>query len=115
MATVEEKDDVPLIIRFILPKGKTETTCSEDLGYAFDQAQDHGLEPTWIDEQDCLSINPGKTVRIYHVSKATAIKVDKITIDKKNFYVDFLIIIRFLISGCVCYRSFRRRWISTSF
>ena len=101
MATVEEKDDVPLIIRFILPKGKTETTCSEDLGYAFDQAQDHGLEPTWIDEQDCLSINPGKTVRIYHASKATTIKVDKI-----NFYVYFLIINRFLILGCVCYRSF---------
>ena len=84
MATVEEKDDVPLIIRFILPKGKTETTCSEDLGYAFDQAQDHGLEPTWSDEQDCLSINPGKTVRMYHASKATTIKVDKTTIIKKG-------------------------------
>ena len=80
MATVEEKEDIPLIVRFILPKGKTETTCSEDLGYAFDQAQDHGLEPTWSDEQDCLSINPGKTVRIYHVSKATTIKVEKTTI-----------------------------------
>ena len=101
MATVEEKDDVPLIIRFILPKGKTETTCSEDLGYAFDQAQDHGLEPTWTDEQDCLSINPGKTVRVYHVSRATTNEADS-----KNFYVYFLFIDRFLIVGCVCYRSF---------
>ena len=108
MATVEEKEDVPLIVRFILPKGKTETTCSEDLGYAFDQAQDHGLEPTWSDEQDCLSINPGKTVRIYHVSKATTIKVEKTTIIIKNkhFYAYFLFINRLLISGCVCYRSF---------
>ena len=62
MATTEDGDEVSLLIRFILPTGKTETTCSEDLGYAFDQAQDHDMSPTWIDEEECTALNPAKTV-----------------------------------------------------
>ena len=57
-----ENEDIPLVIRFVLPKGKTETTCSEDLGCAFDQAQDLHLNPNWIDEEDCKALTPAKTV-----------------------------------------------------
>ena len=65
MASTEDNgEEVSLSIRFVLPRGKTETTCSEDLGYAFDQAQDNGLNPSWIDEEDSLNVNPGKTVGI---------------------------------------------------
>ena len=65
------EEEISLIIRFVLPKGKTETTCSEDLGYAFDQAQDHDIMPiTWIDEEDCMALNPAKTVmyKIYAIT-----------------------------------------------
>ena len=34
----------------------------EDLSYAFDQAQDNDFNPSWIDEDSCLELNPGKTV-----------------------------------------------------
>ena len=61
MATSED-GEAPLVIRFILPKGKTETTCSEDLGYAFDQAQDHDMSPEWMDEEESTSLRPAKTV-----------------------------------------------------
>ena len=60
--TVEDEADGSLLIQFVLPKGKTETTCSEDLSYAFDQAQDNNLNPSWLEEEDCLKLNPGKTV-----------------------------------------------------
>ena len=62
MATSDDGEEISLLIRFVLPKGKTETTCTEDLGYAFDQAQDHCMAPTWIDEDDCAALNPAKTV-----------------------------------------------------
>ena len=62
MAAAEDGDEASLLIRFILPKGKTETTCSEDLGYAFDQAQDHDMSPTWMDEKECIGYRPVKTV-----------------------------------------------------
>ena len=54
--------DCSLSVRFLLPRGKTETTCTEDLSYAFDQAQDNDFNPSWIDEDSCLELNPGKTV-----------------------------------------------------
>ena len=60
MADTEEEN--PLIIRFVLPKNKSETTCSEDLSYAFDQAQDHDMDPTWIKDETCTSLTPAKTV-----------------------------------------------------
>ena len=60
MADIEEEN--PLIIRFVLPKNKSETTCSEDLSYAFDQAQDHDMDPTWIKDETCTSLTPAKTV-----------------------------------------------------
>ena len=69
MASTEDNgEEISLSIRFVLPRGKTETTCSEDLGYAFDQAQDNGLNPVWIDEEDSLNLNPGKTVNILFAS-----------------------------------------------
>ena len=61
----DAEEEISLVIRFVLPKGKTETTCSENLGYAFDQAQDHDMPPTWIDEEDCVALNPAKTVGVH--------------------------------------------------
>ena len=61
MADIEE-EETPLIIRFVLPKNKSETTCTEDLSYAFDQAQDHDMNPTWIKDETCTSLTPAKTV-----------------------------------------------------
>ena len=63
MAELDE-DDTPLVIRFVLPKNKSETTCSEDLSYAFDQAQDEHMNPSWIKEESCLSLIPEKTVSL---------------------------------------------------
>ena len=48
----------------MLPKNKSETTCSEDLSYAFDQAQDHDMDPTWIKDETCTSLTPAKTVSL---------------------------------------------------
>ena len=61
MADIEE-EETPLIIRFVLPRNKSETTCTEDLSYAFDQAQDHDMNPTWIKDETCTSLTPAKTV-----------------------------------------------------
>ena len=61
MADLDE-DETSLVIRFVLPKNKSETTCSEDLSYAFDQAQDHDMNPSWIKDESCTSLTPDKTV-----------------------------------------------------
>ena len=61
MADIDE-DDIALVIRFVLPKNKSETTCTEDLSYAFDQAQDHDMNPTWIKDESCTTLTPAKTV-----------------------------------------------------
>ena len=63
METSEDRAELSLLIRFILPKGKTETSCTEDLGYAFDQAQDNDMSPSWMDEEECIGLSPAKTVR----------------------------------------------------
>ena len=67
MADLDE-EDISLVIRFVLPKNKSETTCSEDLSYAFDQAQDHDMNPTWIKDESCTTLTPAKTVSIISMS-----------------------------------------------
>ena len=57
-----DEEEISLVIRFVLPKDKSETTCSEDLSYAFDQAQDHDMNPSWIKDELCTSLTPAKTV-----------------------------------------------------
>ncbi|XP_071748981.1 DNA topoisomerase 2-binding protein 1-A [Lepeophtheirus salmonis] len=47
-------------IRFVLPLGKNQTTCSEDLAYAFDQTQDMGLDPIWIHHDEVLDLKYSK-------------------------------------------------------
>ena len=57
---MSEEDDA-IIIRFVLPKGKNESTCSEDLSDAYDQARDIGINPKWIKDDQVLNLIPTKT------------------------------------------------------
>ena len=52
-------------IFFMLPRGKTKETCSEDLSDAFDQSTENGLSPIWITTDQTLSKTPSKTVIIF--------------------------------------------------
>ena len=49
-------------IYFLLPHGKTRDTCSENLSDAFDQSEENGLNPTWINTDKTLTQKPTKTV-----------------------------------------------------
>ncbi|CAB4058513.1 TOPBP1 [Lepeophtheirus salmonis] len=63
-------------IRFVLPLGKNQTTCSEDLAYAFDQTQDMGLDPIWIHhDEDVFVMDPfdGEAFESIKNSKATIV------------------------------------------
>lgn len=62
-----DEEEISLVIRFVLPKNKSETTCSEDLSYAFDQAQDLDIKPSWIKEELCTSLTPAKTVSTFKI------------------------------------------------
>ena len=57
-----EEEGSSVTIRFVLPKGKNETTCSDELGDAFTLCQDNQMSPEWVSEDDVLELNPGKTV-----------------------------------------------------
>ncbi len=59
-------DDVEsaVTVRFVLPKGKTEATCSDELSEAFEKSEENLLKPTWISHDDVLQLNPGKTVSL---------------------------------------------------
>ena len=54
-------EEEAVTIFFLLPKGKTATTCSEDLSDAYDQATDHELSPSWMTSDQALSKKPLKT------------------------------------------------------
>ncbi|XP_040581730.1 DNA topoisomerase 2-binding protein 1-A [Lepeophtheirus salmonis] len=49
-----------VVIRFVLPPGKNETSCTEDLAFAFDQTQEVGLNPTWIHHNQVLDLRYSK-------------------------------------------------------
>ena len=90
-----DEEEISLVIRFVLPKNKLETTCSEDLSYAFDQAQDLDIKPSWIKDELCTSLTPAKTVSTF--------KIDL------KFYIHFgllviVLIFIFYVSviGCIC-------------
>lgn len=51
-----------VICRFVLPPGKTETTCSDELVEAFDKCKDHEVNPQWVPSQDVLQLKPSKQV-----------------------------------------------------
>ena len=66
--TSEKVSDKPkkiaVTVHFLLPKGKTEDTCSEDLVDAFDQVKEHKMTPIWVEEDKALKITPSKSVSI---------------------------------------------------
>ena len=52
-------------IYFLLAPGKTPDTCTESLSDAYDQSDESGLKPTWINTEKALAQKPSKTVRFY--------------------------------------------------
>ena len=61
--TGEDEEEVQVVVRFVIPRGKTEVTVSEALSEGFDQSQEAGLGPMWVEEDEILTITPTKTVR----------------------------------------------------
>lgn len=65
-STIKMEDkEVSVVLRFVVPKGKTEASCSEELALTFETSAENGLEPQWISHSDTLKLNPKKTVRLY--------------------------------------------------
>ena len=65
MADVHENkldDDDQVVVRFVVPEGRTEASVSEALADAFEQSKEAGLSPVWVQEQEILNISPTKTV-----------------------------------------------------
>ena len=58
---MSDQDSSAVVIRFVLPKGKNEATCSDELSEAFGKCQEQDMNPTWITTNEALAINPGKT------------------------------------------------------
>eukprot|EP00092_Neocalanus_flemingeri_P010154 GFUD01010944.1.p1 GENE.GFUD01010944.1~~GFUD01010944.1.p1 ORF type:complete len:1552 (+),score=561.52 GFUD01010944.1:76-4731(+) len=54
-------DDLQVVVRFVIPQGRTEVTVTEALAQAFDQSKEAGLTPVWVQEQEVLNISPTKT------------------------------------------------------
>ena len=62
--TGEDEEEVQVMVRFVIPRGKTEVTVSDALSQGFDQSQEAGLGPLWVEEDEILTITPTKTVNI---------------------------------------------------
>ena len=59
---MEESEEASVSLRFVLPKNKTEATCSEELAFAYETSQENGLGPKWVTHDDTLNVKPVKTV-----------------------------------------------------
>jgi len=59
-------DDLQVVVRFVIPQGRTEVTVTEALALAYDQSKEAGLAPIWVQEQEVLNISPTKTVTFIH-------------------------------------------------
>jgi len=53
--------DVAVVVRFVIPEGRTEVTVTEALSQAFEQSKEAGLAPVWVQEQEVLNLSPTKT------------------------------------------------------
>jgi hypothetical protein len=51
-----------VVLRFVLPRGKNETTCSDELSDAHDKCEEHEMKPKWIASDDAMELTPTKTV-----------------------------------------------------
>ncbi len=81
-------DEAAVSLRFVLPKGKTETSCSEALSYAFETSQDNGLSPEWITHDETLQINPVKTVTFAVFLLMRHVAVTLCTLQKSEIIFD---------------------------
>ena len=52
-----------VVLRFVLPRGKNEATCSDELSDAHEKCEENDMKPTWITSDDALDLTPIKTVR----------------------------------------------------
>ena len=91
-----DEEEISLVIRFVLPKNKSETTCSEDLSYAFDQAQDLDIKPSWINEELCTSLTPAKTVSTFKIDLKFYIPCEIILV------IVHIFIFYVSVIGCIC-------------
>lgn len=57
-------EEPSVALRFVVPKGKTEASCSEELALTFETSAENGLEPQWISHTNVLKLSPVKTVRV---------------------------------------------------
>ena len=55
--------DIAIVVRFVIPEGRTEVSVTESLALAFEQAIRSGMNPVWVQEQKVLNISPNKTVQ----------------------------------------------------
>ena len=54
-------EDGSVVLRFVLPRGKNEATCSEELSEAFEKCEDNDMKPAWISSDEALVLEPTKT------------------------------------------------------
>ena len=60
---IETEAELQVVVRFVIPRGKTEVTVSEALSLGYDQSSDADHGPVWVAEEEVLSLQPSKTVR----------------------------------------------------
>ena len=62
MSGDDSADGGSVVLRFVLPRGKNEATCTEELSEAFEKCEDNDMKPAWIGCDDALGLKPTKTV-----------------------------------------------------
>ena len=60
----DDNDVQEVVVRFVIPRGKSEVTVSDALSTAYDQSAEAGLGPVWVKEDEILNITPTKTVSL---------------------------------------------------
>ena len=79
----ETEAELQVVVRFVIPRGKTEVSVSEALSLGYDRSSDADHGPVWVTEDHVLSLQPSKTVSC------------NVLINTKHFTWYFL--------GCICY------------
>jgi len=79
---MEEEEDAPVFVRFVIPSGKTEITVSEDLSTAFERSSEAGLSPVWIKEPQVGKLNPTK-MDVFVIDPFSGPAFDKVTNSSK--------------------------------
>ena len=53
---IETEAELQVVVRFVIPRGKTEVTVSEALSLGYDQSSDADHGPVWVAEEEVLSL-----------------------------------------------------------